>query len=70
MKLTFDDLQGWEFDVDEVSAGVYRVRGRDRLGHCVVVTGENPEPLLDECKAVARKAGGCGDDHSSSMHSI
>jgi hypothetical protein len=56
MKLTFDDLLGWEFEVDEVSVGVYRVTGRSRFGRQVDLTGVDPEALLDDCKAVARKS--------------
>lgn len=58
MKLKFDDLQGWEFDIDEVSAGVYRVIGRDRHGRHVDRTGEDPEALLEDCKKAAREASG------------
>jgi len=53
MKLKFDDLAGWEFDVEEVSAGVYRATGGDQLGHRTARTGVDPDVLLEECKAYA-----------------
>lgn len=55
MKLRFDDLHDWEFEIDEVSAGVYTVTGRDRRGHHVSRTGEEPELLLEACKSEARE---------------
>lgn len=53
MKLKFDELIGWEFEIEEVSAGVYRATGGDQLGHRTARTGLDPQVLLDECKAYA-----------------
>lgn len=53
MSIKFDDLQGWEFDVREVSSGVYRANGADRLGHRAVVEGLDPDACLEECRAAA-----------------
>jgi len=53
MKLTFEDIAGWEFEIEEVSAGVYRAKGEDQHGHRTTLTGVDPEALLDECKAYA-----------------
>jgi hypothetical protein len=46
---------GWDFKIEEVSAGVYRVRGTDRLGRSIEVTGTDPDTLLEECKRDASK---------------
>jgi hypothetical protein len=43
-------VEGWFFQVKEVSNGVYRVQGTDRWTHTVTRTGEDPEALLLECK--------------------
>jgi len=56
MKKTFPSLRDWTFDVDEVSAGVYEVIGRNRLGQAVSAKGTDPDKLLDECKESATKA--------------
>jgi len=41
---------GWQFDVEEVSANVYRVRGYDAAGRTVEATGIDPDQLLERCK--------------------
>ena len=46
-------LEGWQFEVQEVSAGVYRVTGRDRFGRRVSSTGTDPDALLQECRTTA-----------------
>jgi len=51
--ITFPDLPGWTFDVDEVSAGVYRAVGVDESGRSVQATGTDPDRLLDECRSAA-----------------
>jgi hypothetical protein len=44
---------GWTMDMEEVSAGVYRVSARDRVGRSVTATGTFRGGLVHE---VARKA--------------
>ena len=44
---------GWSFEVDEVSVGVYKVRGTDQAGRHVESTGADPDALLLECKKAA-----------------
>lgn len=44
------DPPGWSFEVEEVSAGVYRVRGADKAGRTVERSGTDPEALLQRCK--------------------
>lgn len=46
-------LSGWSFEVDEVSAGVYKVRGTDQAGRHVESTGTDPDAMLLECKKAA-----------------
>jgi cysteine sulfinate desulfinase/cysteine desulfurase-like protein len=61
MKVRFPMLQDWEFDVDEVSAGVYRVVGTDSAGHRVVSTGEDADATLETCKRQAAQLIGVDD---------
>jgi hypothetical protein len=54
---SFDELPGWTFTVEEISAGVYRVGGRDLAGRSVSLTGEDPDKLLqDACARAAENA--------------
>lgn len=52
-KKTFPELPGWTFEMDEVSAGVYRVRGVDEAGRSVESTGTDPDALLASCRSSA-----------------
>jgi hypothetical protein len=44
------DPSGWVFEVEEVSANVYRVTGHDAQGRNVARTGTDPDALLAQCK--------------------
>jgi hypothetical protein len=55
MTITFGELPGWNFAVDETSAGVYKAYGTDEAGHSVEVVGIDPEALLEECKEYAAR---------------
>jgi len=48
-------LPGWDFEVDEVSMGVYRVIARDASGRTIEKSGTDPDSLIEECKAEARR---------------
>jgi hypothetical protein len=48
-------LPGWTFEVEEISAGVYRVRGVDRAGRSVEQTGTDPDAVLEECRRWAAR---------------
>ena len=48
-------VPGWYFRVCEVSAGVWKVEGRDCYGHSVERYGTDNEPPLDACAADALK---------------
>jgi hypothetical protein len=47
------DISDWSFSVDEVSAGVYRVKGIDSAGSTVETTGTDPDAALEKCKRAA-----------------
>ena len=53
MSIRFEELQGWVFEVREVSAGVYRATGSNRLGHRTIAEGLDPEVCLEECRSAA-----------------
>jgi hypothetical protein len=55
---TFPELPEWTFDIDEISAGVYRVRGVDNVGRSVEASGTDEDALLDECKKSASRMRG------------
>lgn len=50
-----DQLEDWKFEIDEISANVYRVIGIDKIGRSVVRTGTDPEILLLKCKTDAMR---------------
>jgi hypothetical protein len=49
MPREFKELPGWSFAVEEVSARVYRVLGRDLAGRTVEATGPRLKVLLEKC---------------------
>lgn len=53
MSIRFEELPGWQFRVDEVSAGVFRVVGSDAMGHRTVAEGLDPDALLYDCRLAA-----------------
>ena len=55
MRKVFSDLPSWEFDLDEVSAGVYEVIGRNKSGLCVQSKGIDLDVITEECIVEARK---------------
>ncbi len=55
MRKTFDDLPNWTFDLDEVSAGVYKVVGSHRQGCSLEVKGIEPDDLLARAINDARR---------------
>jgi hypothetical protein len=52
---TFEDLPGWTFEVEEMSAGVFRVKGSDATGGSLEVTGTDPSALLEDCRRAAAR---------------
>jgi hypothetical protein len=50
VKKIYPELPNWEFDMDEVSANVYEVVGKDNFGHRVSSKGLDLETLIEECK--------------------
>lgn len=51
----FVDLPGWSFHVDEVSAGVYEVIGRDGDGNLVSEKGVDPDLIIEACRVRAKE---------------
>jgi hypothetical protein len=49
----FDRAPNWFFRVEEISAGIYKVEGRDLLNRRISRTGPDKDRLLDECAAEA-----------------
>ncbi len=54
MKKTFEDVPGWTFEIEEVSANVYEVTGTDMVGHRVQVNGTDPDDLFEDARRSAR----------------
>jgi hypothetical protein len=50
---TFEDLPGWTFEMEEVSAGCYLVKGSDKYGRSIEVDGYDPDAMLEECRRYA-----------------
>jgi hypothetical protein len=46
----FNDLPGWDFEIDEVSAGVYKIVGVDKSGHEVSATGFDSDELIKQAR--------------------
>jgi hypothetical protein len=55
VSIEFTELPGWKFEIDEISAGVYKVRGKNKSGRNVEATGVDPDTLIDECKKSAKQ---------------
>jgi hypothetical protein len=55
MKKRGTELPTWQFEIDEVSAGVYEVVGKDDLGHRVFAQGTDPDSLLAQCRSDAAR---------------
>ena len=55
MKKRVAELPTWQFEIDEVSAGVYEVVGNDDHGHRVFAQGTDPDSLLAQCRSDAAR---------------
>jgi hypothetical protein len=53
MPREFKELPDWSFAIDEVSAGVYRVVGRDLAGRTVEATGPRLKVVIEKCMQAA-----------------
>lgn len=49
----FTDMPGWVFKIEEISAGVYRVRGTDEFGRSAEVSGVGEDAVLNDCRRAA-----------------
>jgi hypothetical protein len=48
-------MTGWVFETEEVSAGIYRVRGTSQQGHKVETTSHDPDKAFEWCQRAARE---------------
>lgn len=48
-------LANWKFEVEEITAGMYRIRGTRNTGNQVERTSSDPECALVDCKRDAQK---------------
>ena len=55
MKKEYPELPGWSFDLEEISASVYKVVGKDRAGRVASVTGTNLDQTIEQCKQRAKE---------------
>jgi hypothetical protein len=55
MTVILDGLPDWAFDADEVSMGVYRIRGTHRLGWTIELTAESEEALISTARKAANE---------------
>jgi hypothetical protein len=53
MKTNIDTLPDWTLQLDEVSAGVYRLTAKHALGSRIDLTGTDTEELLKQAKTSA-----------------
>lgn len=54
-RIESDETPGWSYSVEEVSAGVYQVFGRDTQGRSVDLRGTNPDELLARARDEAAR---------------
>jgi hypothetical protein len=55
MQNQIDALRNWTFHVEEVSAGVYKLRAIHNRGASIELTGIDPEELLNRAKQDAKE---------------
>jgi hypothetical protein len=53
MQPTLDGFPDWTVKIDEVSAGVYNLITKHRLGPCIDLTGTDPDKLLARARIAA-----------------
>lgn len=55
MDVNIENLPNWTFQIDETSAGVYKLIARHALGCSIELTGADPDRILDEAKRSANE---------------
>jgi hypothetical protein len=53
MKKEFPELPGWTFEIDEESAGTYRITATEKSGRAFEMTGTDADSLLIDCREEA-----------------
>jgi len=51
--IEFAEIPGWKFEIDEISAGVYKVAGKDSCDRSVEKIGFDANAMLEDCKKYA-----------------
>lgn len=54
MKKIFSNLPAWTFEIEEVSAGVYKAIGTNLAGHSVKLSDTDYDALLSACRDAAQ----------------
>ena len=47
------DAEGWTYDVEQISLGVYEIVATNGAGYSVRMKGEDPASLIEECRKSA-----------------
>jgi len=47
---SLNETEGWIIDIDEVSAGAYKICAKDTFGRTIEMSGTDPELLIKRCK--------------------
>ena len=50
-----DDLPDWSFEIDEVSMGIYQIRGKHTLGWTIEITGTSERDLISNARKAAQE---------------
>jgi hypothetical protein len=50
MEARIDGIPSWQFEIEEVSVGVYRLRGTHSSAASIDLTGSDPESLVETGK--------------------
>lgn len=51
--IEFTEIPGWKFEIDEISAGVYKVAGKDNCDRSVEKIGFDVNVMREACKKFA-----------------
>ncbi len=55
MNKTYKDLPEWVFELDEISANVYKVIGMHNSGYEISAIGISLEDIIEQCKSDAKE---------------
>jgi hypothetical protein len=55
MKLHFEDLKNWSFEINEISNGFYEITAKNKIGNIIQMQGTEYDKLIEECREAAKK---------------